>query len=301
MDKNNLEIFENHFQNEMRNWFSEDNILNESCLYSLNAGGKRIRPLLTVAIAKALGGNLKVAFQCGSAIEMIHTYSLIHDDLPAMDNDDLRRGKPTNHKVFGEAMAILAGDALLNEAPLFLKSKLNKEGLNAERINNIIFELLEASGARGMILGQVLDISSEKEDNSSFSKEELLKKVEQIHYYKTGRLLALATKLGALSVENLANEDFQKVSKIGDNIGLAFQVMDDILDITASTEELGKTAGKDLEQNKLTYPSILGLAQSRSFGLNLLNSAEEMINNVSTKDCKDIIDVINFLRSKIEA
>jgi len=294
-----LALFEKNFQNHMKSWFRADNELNKASLYSLLNGGKRIRPLLSIAISKALGGNEKIATIAGSAIEMIHTYSLIHDDLPAMDNDDFRRGKPSCHKAFGEAIAILAGDSLLTEAPLFLLSMLEKEEVQPSLINLLIKNLMQESGANGMILGQVLDITLEKKDKSLMSREEKLKTVEEIHYFKTGRLLALAVRQGSLTCKNITPTQLNEVNKFGDNIGLVFQVIDDILDETCTFEELGKTPGKDLLMDKLTYPSIIGKDESLKYATKLLADAMQILNSFSTHDPTLAKTILNSLSSSI--
>jgi geranylgeranyl diphosphate synthase, type II len=294
-----LEKFEEIFQEHMKTWFCEENDLNKASLYSLLAGGKRIRPLLCLAISRTLKGNEAVALVAGSSIEMIHTYSLIHDDLPAMDDDDLRRGKPSCHKAFTEALAILAGDSLLNEAPLFLLNMLEKENVAPEIINEFIRNLLFESGKNGMILGQVHDISLEKCDKSLMNREEKLEAVKKIHYYKTGRLFALAVKLGALSQNDITDVEFESVKKFGDQIGLAFQVIDDILDETATFDSLGKTPGKDKLMGKLTYPSILGIDESILFAKKLLKEAREELNTFARGDKILVEEVLDKLESSI--
>ncbi len=221
--------------------------------YSLFAGGKRIRPVLCMAACDVLRPDAAGVADAAITLEMIHTYSLIHDDLPALDNDDLRRGQPTNHKVFGEAMAILAGDSLLTLAFQVLASlKHAPAGVRSQ----LVLELASASGTvRGMIGGQVHDIEGE----GMAPTADLL---EKIHRAKTGALLKASVRMGAIYAEASA-QDLQALSDYGEHAGLAFQIVDDILDIEASSEALGKTAGKDIHQQKITFPAVYGLAESK--------------------------------------
>lgn len=223
-------------------------VIKESMLYSLEAGGKRIRPLLLFATLDAFGKDPLHGLSAATAIEMIHTYSLIHDDLPSMDNDDLRRGKPTNHKVFGDALAILAGDALLTYSFQII-ADTNEEILNAATKIKLISELAKAAGAEGMVGGQVLDIEGEKK---SLSIEQL----EEIHRHKTGKLLAYSTVAGAIIAG--ANEaEIAKMNQFANHIGLAFQIRDDILDLEGDEDTIGKKVGSDTVNQKSTYPSLL--------------------------------------------
>ncbi|MEZ4704759.1 MAG: polyprenyl synthetase family protein [Bdellovibrionota bacterium] len=226
--------------------------LQKAMAYSLMAGGKRIRPLLGIATAQALGQNPQTMLPAACALEMIHSYSLIHDDLPAMDNDDLRRGKPTNHKVFGEAGAILAGDGLLT---LAFETLADPEwALDAEKKIQVIAIIAQGAGARGMVAGQLLDMESE---NQTISPAQL----QTIHENKTGALLCAAVTSAAHCYDCSA-EDHQALKSFGTHIGLAFQIADDILDVTQTTQALGKTAGSDTENGKATYPAIFGLETS---------------------------------------
>ncbi|HET6331345.1 MAG TPA: farnesyl diphosphate synthase [Holophagaceae bacterium] len=226
----------------------------EAMRYSLEAGGKRVRPILCLLAAEAVGGTAQDALSGALALECIHTYSLVHDDLPAMDDDDLRRGKPTCHIAFGEAHAILAGDGLLTEAFRILA----QEGaLEPFRRVEAIAVLAEASGWRGMVGGQALDLEGEQLDQYG------LDHLKTIHRLKTGALLRAATELGAI----LAGADAAQRAALrayGEAIGLAFQIQDDILDATASDATLGKRAGKDQGRGKITYPALLGLDGARS-------------------------------------
>ena len=222
--------------------------------YSLFAGGKRIRPLLAMAAAEAVADAPLGIESAACALELIHTYSLIHDDLPALDNDDLRRGRPTCHKVFGEAMAILAGDALLTLAFEVL-AKL--EGVSAERRVALIAELATASGTvGGMIGGQVNDIEGE-------GKTPTAALLHSIHRAKTGALLRASVRIGAIYAGASA-EQLAALTSFGEHIGLAFQIVDDVLDVEQSSEALGKTAGKDAAQKKITFPAVYGLEKSRA-------------------------------------
>jgi geranylgeranyl diphosphate synthase, type II len=226
----------------------------EAMRYSLLAGGKRLRPILCLATCELVGGTIDQAMPTACALEMIHTMSLIHDDLPAMDNDDYRRGKLTNHKVYGEDIAILAGDGLLAYAFEYVAA--NTRNVPAERVLQVIFHLGRAVGAAGLVGGQVMDLESEGKANVS------LETLNFIHTHKTGALLETCVVSGAI-LGGASEQQLEKLSCYAQNIGLAFQVIDDILDITATQEELGKTAGKDLKAQKVTYPSLWGLAESR--------------------------------------
>lgn len=225
--------------------------LKESMLYSLKAGGKRIRPLFVLAVLEIYGKDLKAGLTVGAVIEMIHTYSLIHDDLPSMDNDDFRRGKPTNHKVFGDALATLAGDAL-NTLAFGILARMD---LSAEQRIELVNLLSVAAGAEGMVGGQVLDMEGEQRQLS-------LTELEHVHVNKTGALLRFSIESGAV-LANASPEDRATLKEYAHHIGLAFQIQDDILDIEGTTEELGKTAGKDVASDKSTYPALLTLAGAK--------------------------------------
>ncbi|HVV02427.1 MAG TPA: farnesyl diphosphate synthase [Verrucomicrobiae bacterium] len=230
--------------------------------YSIFAGGKRIRPALCLAAAAACGGSDANAMPLACAVECIHTYSLIHDDLPAMDNDDFRRGKPTNHKVFGEGIAVLAGDALLTFAfELIGRAK----GTPRYEHQRLLLELANASGSLQLIAGQVADLEGEGKSISA-------KDLQYIHERKTSALLCCSVRLGGMSA-NCAPAQLQALTRFGHSVGLAFQVIDDILDVTQTSEKLGKTAGKDTKAQKATYPSIVGLEKSRRIAEKLTNEA----------------------------
>jgi len=221
--------------------------LKDSMLYSLKAGGKRIRPLFVLAVLELYQKNLQDGLIVGSVIEIIHTYSLIHDDLPSMDNDDFRRGKPTNHKVYGEALATLAGDAL-NTLAFGILARME---VTAEKRIELVQLLSVAAGAEGMVGGQVLDMEGEQRQLN-------LTELEQVHVNKTGALLRFSIEAGAV-LADASKQDRATLKEYAHHIGLAFQIQDDILDIEGTTEELGKTAGKDVASDKSTYPALLTL------------------------------------------
>lgn len=240
--------------------------LHRSMRYSTFAGGKRIRPVLLLAACEAVGGELSTALPAACAMEMIHTYSLIHDDLPAMDNDDLRRGNPTNHRVFGDAVAILAGDALLTQAFILLSSPFFAANVPNDRILTVINEIASAAGSRGMVGGQVVDMESEG------SKDLDLPTVQFIHTHKTGSLIKASVKCGAI-LGGGAERQIAAITRYGEAVGLAFQITDDILDIEGSSAETGKDAGSDEARGKATYPAVLGLRESRNRAAELLEIA----------------------------
>ncbi len=230
--------------------------LHKAMRYSVFAGGTRVRPILMLAACEAVGGDVTRALPAACAMEMIHTYSLIHDDLPAMDDDDFRRGNPTNHKVFGEATAILAGDALLTEAFILLSTSGAAACVPAEALLAVSHEIARCAGSRGMVGGQVVDMESEG------NRDVDLATVQYIHTHKTGALIKASTKAGAI----LGGGDEAAVAsltKYGEAAGLAFQIADDILDIEGTTEEIGKDAGSDEARGKATYPALVGLAESK--------------------------------------
>jgi geranylgeranyl diphosphate synthase, type II len=225
----------------------------EAMRYSLMAGGKRLRPVLCLATCELVGGTIEMAMPTACALEMIHTMSLIHDDLPAMDNDDYRRGKLTNHKVYGEDIAILAGDGLLAYAFEFIAAQTQAP---ATQVLKVVAHLGKAVGAAGLVGGQVVDLQSEGKSDVT------LETLNYIHRHKTGALLEASVVCGAL-VAGAAEPEVDRLSRFSQNIGLAFQIIDDVLDITATQEELGKTAGKDLQAQKATYPSFWGIEESK--------------------------------------
>jgi geranylgeranyl diphosphate synthase type II len=234
--------------------------------YSVFAGGKRLRPVLCLAAEEACGGEISNALAPACAVELMHTYSLVHDDLPAMDDDDLRRGRPTCHKVYGEGMAVLCGDALLTESFIVLaKTPVTKR----YSTRDFIAELAETGGSRKLIGGQVMDLEGE---GKNLTKRDLVR----IHEAKTAALLTSSLRLGGMTA-NATPAKLEALTKFGFALGLAFQVIDDILDVTQTTEMLGKTAGKDQAVEKSTYPSILGLDASRKEAARLTTAAMEAL------------------------
>lgn len=243
--------------------------IHKAMRHSVFAGGKRVRPILVLASGESLAGNRDILLGLGAGIEMMHTYSLIHDDLPALDNDDLRRGVPTCHKVFGDAMAILAGDALLTRCYQVLA---DLPGLSEAARIHIIREVAGATGTiNGMLGGQVVDLESEGKPVS----ERLL---QYIHYSKTGALLKACVRCGAMAA-NADAASLQALTEFGQKIGLVFQIVDDILDVTSSSEVLGKTAGKDAKVQKATYPAFYGIEASKKKANDLVISALQDIRN----------------------
>ncbi|MBL9127679.1 MAG: polyprenyl synthetase family protein [Verrucomicrobiales bacterium] len=236
--------------------------IHKAMRYSLFAGGKRIRPALVLAAAEACGGEILEALPAACAVECMHTYSLIHDDLPAMDNDDFRRGKPTNHKVFGEGIAVLAGDALLTVAFEIL-AQAPEHGRYSVAAQ--IRELAQAGGSLQLIAGQVADLEGE-------GKKLSVGELRYIHERKTSALLCGSVRLGGMSA-NCTPTQLEALTDFGYHVGLAFQVIDDILDVTQTSEKLGKTAGKDVAAEKATYPSIVGLEKSRKIAAQLTRKA----------------------------
>jgi len=241
--------------------------LHKAMRYSVFAGGKRLRPVLVIAGAEAVGGTAERVMPTACALEMIHTYSLVHDDLPAMDNDDFRRGVPTNHKVFGEAIAILAGDALLTLAFRLVADNARTADLGA--IQAVVADVAEAAGHAGMVAGQVADLEAEGRQVGAAT-------LDYIHVHKTGALIRTSLRVGAMLCGATA-EQVRALSVAGANLGLAFQIVDDILDVVASSEELGKTAGKDQIQQKATFPAIHGIEASRARARALIAEAEEAL------------------------
>jgi geranylgeranyl diphosphate synthase type II len=246
--------------------------IHKAMRYSLFVGGKRLRPILCLAATEACGGAISKAMPAACAVECIHTYSLIHDDLPCMDNDDFRRGQPTNHKVFGEGVAVLAGDALLTIAFEILAQA---EGTARYKMPVLIKELAGASGSRWLIGGQVADLEGE---GKKISGSEL----KFIHQSKTAALLTAAIRLGAMSA-NAGEQKLRSLTVFGQSLGLAFQVIDDILDVTQTSEKLGKSAGKDVAAQKATYPAIFGLEKSRKEAQRLTNLARTALKPFGTK------------------
>ena len=250
------------------------NPLDRAMEYTLLAGGKRLRPLLTMVVCDELGGDGQAALPLALASELLHTYSLIHDDLPCMDDDDMRRGKPANHITFGEANAILAADALQAEAFTILATAAYPDLEDSVRVA-VIAEFARAVGRGGMVAGQVMDLAEE-------GKAVSLERLESIHRRKTGALLRFCIRLGA----HLAGADertLESLTHYADHLGLLFQVVDDLLDTESSSEALGKTAGKDAHQDKATYPKLLGAQQAHAYADELLGKAHEALASLSLK------------------
>jgi geranylgeranyl diphosphate synthase type II len=260
----------------------------ESMRYSLMAGGKRLRPILCLAACQLLGGDRASAMPTACAMEMVHTMSLIHDDLPSMDNDDFRRGKPTNHKVYGDDIAILAGDALLAYAFEFIAEQT--KGVAAERILKVIAHLGHAVAATGLVGGQVVDLDCEGKQDVS------IETLTFIHIHKTAVLLESCVVCGAL-LAGANDTDIIRLSTYANNIGLAFQIIDDILDITSTSEQLGKTAGKDLAAQKVTYPSLWGIETSQQKAEELVEQAKAQL--VSYGDAAlPLIAIADYITSR---
>ncbi|MDS0527871.1 polyprenyl synthetase family protein [Clostridium sp. SHJSY1] len=273
---------EEYLVNYFDNKGTYNKLIYDAASYSLNLGGKRIRPILLILSYNLYKGNYKNVLPMAGAIEMIHTYSLIHDDLPAMDNDDLRRGKPTNHKVFGAGIATLAGDALLNEAIISMLDFSLKNGENALLASK---EIAVAAGAEGMIGGQVVDILSETKE--SISEDEL----NYMHSKKTGELIRSAIVAGAI-LADAPKEDIQKLDEYGKKLGLAFQIKDDLLDAIGSVEKLGKNAQKDMEKNKCNYVTMYGIEKCEILSKKLTCESINLLNEL-TKDA-DYLKELTF-------
>ncbi len=249
--------------------------VHEAMRYSLFAGGKRVRPILAIAAAEALGARTADLLPVAGSLELIHTYSLIHDDLPAMDNDDLRRGRPTCHKVYGEAVAILAGDGLLNMAFEVLSDPRRLKAVPAGRLVSIIKEISTASGVFGMVGGQVVDMESEGKDVD-------FPTLEYIHTHKTGALIRASVRTGALYAK-AGKRQFIALSRYGELVGLAFQIADDILDITGTQETIGKDVGSDVKKGKKTFPGFYGLEESRTRAHEVADKAVQSLREFDRK------------------
>lgn len=243
-------------------------VLVESMRYSLFAGGKRVRPILCLAGADAVGGDSDEAMFCACALEMIHTYSLIHDDLPAMDDDEYRRGKLTSHMVYGDGMAVLAGDGLLTLAGMLLCDPMAVRSAEPERVLRAAHCVLTASGHLGMVGGQALDLLAEQQRPD-------LEMVQAIHRRKTGALLRASVESGAI-LGGGGEAEVQRLAEYGRLIGIAFQIADDLLDIDGDPEKLGKAVGQDQAHGKMTYPAVVGLDRARQEGMELVNEAAEL-------------------------
>ncbi|CAH8392695.1 unnamed protein product [Eruca vesicaria subsp. sativa] len=260
--------------------------IHEAMRYAVLAAGKRVRPILCLASCELVGGQETAAMPAACAVEMIHTMSLIKDDLPCMDNDDLRRGKPTTHKAYGEGVAILSGGALLSLA----FEHITTAEISSDRMVWAVRELARSIGTRGLVAGQAKDISSEGLELNDVGLEHL----EFIHVHKTAVLLETAAVLGAI-IGGGSNEEIESVRKFARCIGLLFQVVDDILDETKSSEELGKTAGKDQLLGKLTYPKLMGLEKSKEFVKRLTKDARQHLHGFSSEKVAPLVALTNFI------
>lgn len=260
----------------------------KSMKYTVTLPGKRLRPVMCLESCRMFGGNAENAIPTACAIEMLHAQTLIHDDLPCMDNDDYRRGKLTNHKVFGEAVAVLAGDALLSYAPQIILK--NSKNLGAEKLVKIMEEYVQYAGAYGVIAGQVVDIESEKK-----SPENSQKVLEFIHTHKTADLFKLSLRTGAI-IAGASHEQLEIITEFAQKLGFAFQIADDILDETSTFEVMGKTLGKDKEAGKLTYTSVYGLEKSKDDLNDLLDDCEKLLadNNLQSDIFEKIINKIRI-------
>ena len=258
--------------------------LHKAMRYSLFAGGKRLRPILCLAAAEACRGNIDDALPLACALECIHTYSLVHDDLPSMDNDDFRRGRPTCHKVFGDGIAVLAGDALLTVA-FEIVSKA-KPTLSYD-ISTLLREIAVAAGSQKLIAGQVADLEAE-------GKKVKRDQLQFIHENKTAAILRSSVRLGAMSA-NADARNLSAITRLGQRLGLAFQIIDDILDVTQTSELLGKSAGKDVVARKATYPAVIGLEKSRDEARRLTRQAHNALSVFSSSDAEPLHALANYL------
>ncbi|XP_044954060.1 geranylgeranyl pyrophosphate synthase 7, chloroplastic-like [Hordeum vulgare subsp. vulgare] len=259
----------------------------ESMRYSLLAGGKRVRPMLALAACELVGGDEAAAAPVACAVEMVHAMSLVHDDLPCMDDDDLRRGRPTNHVAFGVSTALLAGDALLALAFEHLARGCTERGVPADRALRAVAELAGAVGTGGLAAGQVVDLASEGADVG-------LATLEYIHVHKTARLLEAAAVCGAV-VAGGADEEVEGVRRYARHVGLLFQVVDDVLDVTRTSEQLGKTAGKDVAADKATYPKLMGVDGARAYAGELVASAEAELDRFDAARTQPLRHLARFI------
>lgn len=264
--------------------------LREAMNYSLLGGGKRMRPVLVLAAAEACGGSAEAAIPVACAIEMIHTYSLIHDDLPAMDNDDYRRGRLTNHKVYGEATAILAGDALLTHAFYMAAQSARKYGVDAIVILDVMEELSKLAGPVGMVGGQAADMEGEQ----GITK---LEELEYIHLHKTSDLIVCSLKSGG-RIGGATDRQLQALETFGSNIGLAFQIQDDILDVIGDERKLGKAVNSDEKHNKVTYPYFLGIEASQQQVARLTEIGKEAIVSAEFPDPQRLLQLADYLMKR---
>ena len=287
--KEKTDFFETELKKELKE-LSYPETIAKGMEYAILNGGKRLRPFLLFATLELLNENIKKGVKSAIALEMIHSYSLVHDDLPALDNDDYRRGKLTTHKVFGEAEGILIGDSLLTYA-FYVLSQKNLEFLSFEQIVNIISKTSEYAGINGMIGGQMIDIQSE-------NKKIDLETLKYIHSHKTGKLIKLPIEIACI-IANLEKDKREILEEYADLIGLAFQVKDDILDVEGTFEDLGKPVGSDVDLHKATYPSILGMKESKKILNDTVEKAKEIIKNkFGEKTGKILISLADFIKDR---
>ena len=287
--KEKTDFFETELKKELKELSYPETIAKGMEYATLN-GGKRLRPFLLFITLELLNQNIEKGIKSAIALEMIHSYSLVHDDLPALDNDDYRRGKLTTHKVFGEAEGILIGDSLLTYA-FYVLSQKNLELLSSEQIVNIISKTSEYAGINGMIGGQMIDIESE-------NKKIDLETLKYIHSHKTGKLIKLPIEIACI-IANVEKDKKEVLEEYADLIGLAFQVKDDILDVEGTFEDLGKPVGSDIDLHKATYPSILGIEESKKILNNTVEKAKEIIKNkFGDEKGKNLISLADFIKDR---
>ncbi|BEO90044.1 polyprenyl synthetase family protein [Fusobacterium animalis] len=287
--KEKTDFFETELKKELKELSYPETIAN-GMEYAILNGGKRLRPFLLFATLELLNEDIKKGVKSAIALEMIHSYSLVHDDLPALDNDDYRRGKLTTHKVFGEAKGILIGDSLLTYA-FYVLSQKNLELLSSKQIVNIISKTSEYAGINGMIGGQMIDIESE-------NKKIDLETLKYIHSHKTGKLIKLPIEIACI-IANVEKDKKEVLEEYADLIGLAFQVKDDILDVEGTFEDLGKPVGSDVDLHKATYPSILGMEESKKILNNTVEKAKEIIKNkFGDEKGKVLISLADFIKDR---
>ena len=287
--KEKTDFFETELKKELKE-LSYPETIAKGMEYAILNGGKRLRPFLLFATLELLNENISKGVKSAIALEMIHSYSLVHDDLPALDNDDYRRGKLTTHKVFGEAEGILIGDSLLTYA-FYVLSQKNLEFLSSEQLVNIISKTSEYAGINGMIGGQMIDIESE-------NKKIDLETLKYIHSHKTGKLIKLPIEIACI-IANVEKDKREFLEEYADLIGIAFQVKDDILDVEGTFEELGKPVGSDVDLHKATYPSILGMEESKKILNDTVEKAKEIIkNNFGEEKGKILISLADFIKNR---
>ncbi|BEO96192.1 polyprenyl synthetase family protein [Fusobacterium nucleatum] len=287
--KEKTNFFETELKKELQE-LSYPETIAKGMEYAILNGGKRLRPFLLFATLELLNQNIEKGVKSAIALEMIHSYSLVHDDLPALDNDDYRRGKLTTHKVFGEAEGILIGDSLLTYA-FYILSQKNLKFLSSEQIVNIISKTSEYAGINGMIGGQMIDIESE-------NKKIDLETLKYIHSHKTGKLIKLPIEIACI-IANVEKDKKEVLEEYANLIGLAFQVKDDILDVEGTFEELGKPVGSDVDLHKATYPSILGMEESKKILNDTVEKAKEIIKNkFGEEKGKNLISLADFIKNR---